>query len=162
METMKEERSIVRLLQATVALLSVLVFVLAGGAGWAFYQYDQVRQSLQSSTGNDLTSLRDAMEKTVTAAEEITVRQGALAQALDTRADQTSTEINALQQRRSALGELRPGPIQKLTQTLEMNQLMADELLLLLRHLNSTQSSLAKSMRPLPTQRQALTPKRRR
>ncbi|HLL54123.1 MAG TPA: hypothetical protein VK447_11275, partial [Myxococcaceae bacterium] len=71
---------------------------------------------------------------------------------------QSQKSLDALKRQRRALGGVDKGPIDKFEQMIQLNQLLADEMLLLLEHVAASQESLANAMKPLPTQRDLVSP----
>ena len=158
-DTVQTQR-IVRLLSVLVVLLAVLVVGLGIGAAVTYHEVSQLRSALKGSTGQDLATLRTTLERTAALAEEATRRQEALAARMDARADKTRDELRVLHRHRTELEGVAKGPIDKLRQMIQLNQLLSDEMLLLLEHVSETQATVARSLRPLPTQRELVPPER--
>ncbi|QRK13247.1 hypothetical protein JQX13_26380 [Archangium violaceum] len=97
-----------------------------------------------------------ALERTDDLARQLTARQESLATALDHRADQTLAEIKRLRQRRQELAGVKGGPIDTAAQAIQMTQLMADEMLVLLDHVAWSQRGMAQALKPLEVQREVL------
>jgi hypothetical protein len=148
---------VVRLLTIAVALLAVLVLGLGIGTFLALREASRLRASLGGSE-NGVASLQQALQRTSDLAEEMTRRQEALAASLGARAERSQGQIDSLRRQRQSLAGVDKGPIDKMAQMVQLNQLMADEMLLMLDHLASTQASVARAMRPLPTQRDLVSP----
>jgi hypothetical protein len=142
---------VVRLLTMVVILLGMLVLGLGIGTFVALREVAQVRAALGNASGGNVASLQQTLE-------ELTRRQEALASALGARADQSQKSLDALKAKRRALAGVDKGPIDKLEQLIQLNQLLADEMLLLLDHVAASQESLANAMKPLPAQRALVSP----
>lgn len=158
MEETRRSDPVVRLLTALVVLVALLVVGLGLGGFYVLHQLSKVRAAVRGSSGQDLTALRDTMKRSADLLEEATRRQDALAESLGARAGKSVDELHALQRRRDMLAGVQKGPIDKMGQMVQLNQLMSDEMMLLLDHLTSTQAAVAKAVRPLPTQRQLQAP----
>jgi SMC interacting uncharacterized protein involved in chromosome segregation len=157
-ESQRAQRMI-RLLTTLVVLVALLVVGLGAGAALAFREYARMRAAVQHVTGEEqLASLQEKLGRTLDLASELTQRQEALASGLESRANQSLKSLEALKRQREELSAIAKGPIDKMEQMIRINQLMADEMLLLLHHVTLTQASLAEAMRPLPTQREVAPP----
>jgi SMC interacting uncharacterized protein involved in chromosome segregation len=148
-----------QLLTTLVVLVALLVVGLGVGAALAFREYARMRTALQQVTGDEqLASLQEKVGRTLDLANELTQRQEVLADGLQARAARSLESFEALRRQRDELSGVAKGPIDKMEQLILINQLMADEMLLLLHHVTLTQASLAEGMRPLPTQREVAPP----
>jgi len=157
-ESQRAERMI-RLLTTLVVLVALLVVGLGAGAALAFREYARLRAAVQQATGEEqLASLQEKLGRTLDLASELTQRQEVLATGLDSRAAASLQSFEALRRQRDELKGIAKGPIDKMEQLIRINQLMADEMLLLLHHVTLTQATLAESLRPLPTQREVAPP----
>lgn len=143
---LRDSRTIVRLLAATVALLTLLVVMLAIGGAWAFGQYRQLSAQVKESTGLD--SLQSSVRELSELTAKLPQQQEALAGALGSRAAATQKRIAALEERRNRLSGMERGLIDKSEQMIKIQQLMVDEMLTLLSHFASTQASVATVILP--------------
>lgn len=142
----QNSRAIVRLLGAAVALLSLLVLFLVVGGVWAFLQYRQLSAEMQEAGGAG--ALKRSVREVTELTSELSARQEALSVALGARADSTQQRIAVLEKRRDELGGVQQGLIDKTEQMIQIQQLLADEMLALLVHFASTQESLGGALRP--------------
>lgn len=109
----------------------------------------QVKQSMATMVG-DLEQAQAAAQQ---AAREIAQRQRLLDQRLVARSRQTLARTRDLGRRRDALAGPPPwGTFSKLDRMLALQQLLADELLIMTEHLAETQAIAARELRPLPIQ----------
>ncbi len=134
-----------RLLRVLVGLVAVLVVLFVGASVLAFREYVRFRSLVKKASGTPLASLQ---EDAPAALRAVAQRQATLAAAMNQRADQTARELAALQKRREGIGNPDKGPLDQMAQLVQLNQLMADEMLLLLKHTTYSQNSLAEAMRP--------------
>lgn len=146
MAELRDSRTIVRLLSATVALLTLLVVMLAAGGLWAFGQYRQVSAQVKEST--DLKSLQSSVRELSELMAKLPQQQEALAGALGSRAAATQKRIAALEERRNRLSGMERGFIDKTEQMIKIQQLMIDEMMTLLSHFASTQASVGTVLLP--------------
>ena len=95
------------------------------------------------------------MAKTlVETGQELTAHQAAFASAIREQSEKATAEVAVFQRRREALDPVRKGPLEKLDQTIQLTQLMADELLLMNRQVIVIESSIARVARPVKGQRE--------
>lgn len=136
-------RAVRRLLALTACLLGLLVLGLGLGAWLALQQLDRLeaRAVQQVEQWRRLTG-----ELGQVAAQ----RQTGLSSGLVGESRATRTRLSALTERRRTLEGHPTDPLAKLDRVIDLNQLMADELLALLRHATDTQEAVGKSLRPLP------------
>src|SRR5687767_6125454 len=132
-----DSRTMVRLLTMTVALLGVLVVGLIAGGAFAWHQYRQLRATV-AQPASVASGLDERLQQLGQVASDLTDRQQKVAAALGQRADTSQARIEELEKRRAALDEVRKGPIDKMDQLVRINQLLADEMLVLLRHVANT------------------------
>ena len=168
-------RLVTGLLIAITVLLAVLVIGLAvGGILAARYlpeALDLARDMHREIRGmhQDLKATRDVTQKLSAevdqmqrtareAALQLTERQTRLGEELQDRAKRTHHQMDGIVSRRSKVPEQNPfNPFAKLDVVADLNRIMADELVILNRHLAETQSDLATMMRPLPIQQKLKT-----
>lgn len=129
-------------------LLSNTLALLLGG----LWVRSQVQEALGAKEG-PVAALTENLETTRKMAQELTERQAALAAGLDEVARRTSVEMKALQERRNDLGGVKRGPLEKVDQIIGLMQLLSDELMVMIKHLSTTQGVLARSAKPGPAQR---------
>lgn len=87
------------------------------------------------------------------ASTQLAERQKTLQTRLAARAKRTESAMHDLAARRARIPERSPlNPLAKLDAIVDLNRLMADELLILNRHMAQTQLDLAQSLAPLPVQ----------
>lgn len=153
-ELERSNRTIIRLLSALVVLLAIIVASGAVAAIVGYRQYTKLKAAIPDNS--QLESLSRSIESATKLAGELSERQRALSAALDKDADRTEERIAGLASRRGGLQKIRSGPIDKMAQLIELNQLLADEMLAMLDHMTRTQTSLSRAARPLPTQRKAM------
>ena len=90
------------------------------------------------------------------ASTQAAARQQTLRTRLDARAKQTNDLLDGIEARRRHVPEkVSANPLAKLDVVIELNKLMADEILILNRHLAQTQEELADAIAPLPIQQKA-------
>lgn len=146
------EKTIIGLLSAIVVLLAVII-VAGGAAGlYGYREYNRLKAAVKP---NPNEGLEESMQRVGDLLEDTTRRQEALSASLKKDAARTDERIAALAERRGKLQRMREGPMDKMSQTIELAQLMSDEMFALLDHLSRTQQSLARAMRPLPSQKRA-------
>lgn len=128
----------------------------------------EMRQELAGMRA-DLKATREATQKlgaevermqatAVEASSEASARQRALKQELLARSRRTQRLLDEIQGRRARVAYPAPAnPLAKLDAVIDLNTIMADELLILSRHLAETQAELANVLAPLPLQKKAET-----
>ena len=146
------DRTVVTLLCIITALLVMLVV----GLGVAAYGgYRVYRQAEATITSQQRQLARDLAATSATSREflrELDTRQRTLGHGLDGRARATLADLDRLAARRSALSAIPADPLGKLDATIRLNQLVADELLVLTRHLADSTGIAGRGLRPLPAQ----------
>jgi len=149
---------VVRLLSVLVFLMALLVLGLGVGGLVAFRQITGMRGQLDGMRSeietmrNELTSMTVALDRGTRVVEEMTERQETLSSNLRARAGTSLQKLEQLRQRRAAIDPIKRGPFGKMEQVVQLNQLLADEMLLMLEHLAHTQASLGRAVRPLEAQ----------
>lgn len=137
--TARQYRTLVALLGGIAALLLLLVLGLGAGGLYAL-------KTVRTLTG------RQGVQETE---RDVAARQAAFQKELGEYGESTLATLDGFKQRRAALEDTSGGPLKKIELTVRLNQLMADELLVMLRTLAGLEVSVAHGARPLPTERPA-------
>lgn len=136
----------VTLLAALVALVGLLAVGLALAGALAWREYARLRDAVEAAGDGGGAPLRDL-------AAEATHRQEQASRELATAARDATRQIDEFERRAERLRAQQGGPVASAARAVEMAQLMADEMLLQLKLMNTLQSVLEKTARPLDAQR---------
>lgn len=151
------------LLIALTVLLALLVLGgLAGGLAAlrvvpeAMGLLREMRQDL-GATREATVALRAEVDRMEAIAAEANTqaaqRQREVKAKLAARSRRTQEELVGIAKRRAAIpAQVGPNPLAKLDTVIALNRIMADEILILNRHLAETQADLAEALTPLPVQ----------
>lgn len=157
------------LLIAITVLLAVMTLglVSAGLVAWrvvpeAMGLLRDLRQEL-SATRQATQELRGEVERTKALAAQASTqaaqRQDELQAVLRARSRMTQEQLKAIEGRRARIPEaVSANPLAKLDTVITLNKILADEILVLGRHLAETQSGLSEALGPLPVQAKAKKP----
>ncbi len=156
-------RLTIALLTAMTVLLAMLVIGLGVGGFFAMRHAPEIlgmvremRQELVA-TRKSTQKLSAEADRTQALAREASAqaarRQQILKQELLSRSRRTQAQMDGIARRRARIPErASPNPLAKLDVVIELNTLMADELVILNRHFAETQAYLAEALGPLPLQ----------
>lgn len=136
-------RAVRTLLALTACLLALLVLGLGVGAWYTATRLGHLEAAARAQAGAWQGLLGDL-------GQQATRRQGALSTGMVETSLAARTRLAALSERRRGLSGHPPDPFAKLDRVIDLNALMADELLLLLRHSIDSQVTLGRGLRPLP------------
>jgi uncharacterized membrane-anchored protein YhcB (DUF1043 family) len=157
------------LLVAITILLSVLVLgmVIAGilALRWVPEAMRLLRHMNQELTATrlatqELSAEVDRMQAVAASASaQVAVRQRDLQRAMAARARETQEQMEGIEQRRARIPErISANPLAKLDTVIDLNKIMADEILVLNRQLADSLADMAEIIGPLPVQEKRKTP----
>lgn len=167
----RPQRAVVGLLSALVVLLALLVVGLAGTDWYAYQQYRLVQATVEreardarAQLGGDQRSLARQLTGAAATGRELLAelegRQQRLGAGLQATTGVTMAQVHALEVRRAALSPIPASPFGKLDQMIRLNQLLADEQLLLLRHTAAVTAIAGANARPTAAERHLARPHR--
>jgi Flp pilus assembly protein TadG len=151
--TDRHARTTTALLGAIAALLLTLVVGLGVAAWLVVGEAHRVEAALERQTDALATRLDKAVATTAEASHEVIARQRALATGMEAKSAATLARVRTLEARRRALAPIPASPFGKLDRGIQMSQLNADELFVLLTHMAETQAVIARGAAPLPVQK---------
>jgi hypothetical protein len=151
--TFHPQRTTNVLLGTIAFLLFALVVGLGVAAGVIVGEVQRVEAALGKQTDAIGTRLDKAIATSAEAAHEVVERQRAFAAGLNQQSAATIARVRALEERRRSLSSIPASPFGKLDRGIQMSQLSADELFVLLTHTAETQAAVARSFAPLPVQK---------
>lgn len=144
-------RAVRSLLALTACLLALLVLGLGVGAWYTV-------QRLGHLEARALAQAEQWRGLSVELGQEATRRQSGMSTGLLGESQSTQTRLAALTEQRRRLSGHPPDPLAKIDRVIDISLMMADEMLLLLRHTVDTQATVGKSLRPLPKQKELSRP----
>ena len=122
----------------------------------------EMRQELQATrvATQELRAEVDRMQAIATdASTQAAERQKTLRARLEARSKRTAELLDEVEKRRKRVpAKVSANPLAKLDTVIELNKIMADEILILNRHLAETQEELAEAIAPLPIQAKPKNP----
>ncbi|MFN7135042.1 MAG: hypothetical protein ACK4N5_23400, partial [Myxococcales bacterium] len=152
MATPADVRTVHRLLVVIAALLAVQVGALAAAGIWGWVTLQRLEARLGTSGEQALASV----ERAASLAGELTQRQTNLSAGLAGAGRRSLEKLEAIRERRQRLDGVASGMIDKLEQTIRIQQLMADELIVMIELLGDSVRTAGNGLRPLPTQREGI------
>lgn len=150
----RRDRALVPLLAAITALLAILVVGLGIGAVAAMRAIHEVHGQVAQLTGG---AQGDATQKVKALGADIVERQQLVARALASESAATEQKIETFQARLKQLYPIAQGFTRKLDQTIGLQLLMNDQMILMNHQLAALQQTAARGLRPMDAER-ALTP----
>ncbi len=159
----------VGLLAAITTLLSVLVLgmVITGilAARWVPEAMGLLREMNQELKATRLATQQlrvevDRMQAVAASASaQVAERQREASRTLRARARDTQEKMDGISKRRARIPErVSANPLTKLDAVIDLNKIMADEILILNRLLAGSLADMADAVEPLPAQEQRKTP----
>jgi hypothetical protein len=145
----RDDRRVVGLLTALVALVAVLVVGVAAGGIVLWREYGRLRGAIEAAGDGGGTSVRDL-------AAEATHRQEQASRELAAAARDATRQIAEFERRAERLRQQPSGAVASAARAVEATQLMADQMLLQLKLMTTLDSVLEKTARPLDAQRRLL------
>jgi hypothetical protein len=146
------ERKMVTLLTALVLLVGVLVVGLAAGAAVAARAYARLNASVEKVLGQQGGELEGVATQARQVLGELGARQAQTAEGLERVAKTSEARIAKLEARAQTLGGIEKGPMDKMAQMIELQQVMVQEMLVMLKHFAGAHGTMANAMRPLSAQ----------
>lgn len=147
-------RALAPLLTAITVLLTILVVGLGIGAIMAVRAVHEAREQVAQLTGG---ARGDARQKAKALGADIVERQEVLARALASESAAAERKIETFQGRLKQLYPIAQGFTRKLDQTIGLQLLMNDQMILMNHQLAALQQTAARGLRPVDAER-ALTP----
>jgi hypothetical protein len=151
----KSDRWVIGLLAAITVLLVLLLAGLGVGAWVLTSEYHRLEAALGAQSRSLTAQIGTFAATAKEVSHETTRRQDVLGDGLVHQSRLTLAKVRELEGRRRSLTPIPKGPLEKLDRSIQLNQLMSDELLLLLTHLAETQATLGERTEPLPAQKKA-------
>ena len=128
-----------RLLGIIAALLAAHLVLLVAALGFLAWKAAPAFRAIDAASQD--------VKRSQQILQEIREERARLGTELDEVARKTGAKLAEVDRRRAALEGVRKGPVAKLDQMIELNQVIAVNLVLLLDHLVSTQGVLAQEIR---------------
>jgi hypothetical protein len=136
-----EARRMTKLLGLLVGLTAILVVGLAIGGLVAWREYRQLRSAMALALGEQRMSPGDVVN-------EVSTRQRAASTQLAEMVSDSERQIAQFEKRAASIRDKGGGPIDSAEKALDATQLMADQMILLLKQTTTLQDVLAKGARP--------------
>jgi hypothetical protein len=138
-----------RLTKALLAIIATLLLVLVVEVGAMGLQLKRETTELNAKLSSQSEVVSSRAQTTLDAVE---TRQRSFSRNLSHVASQTEKDVANIEKRLAGLQSTSGGLLKKMGQVVQLNQLMADEMLVLIRQMTGLQQAMAAAVKPIDLQ----------